>query len=132
MKFSALIAGTIALNCMSLAAADDNKASATVTVTIAYPSTHTDGRFNNTHGQESSSTTSSGTHTKGRFNNTHHETKTTTSSTSSVPATTTVTEYTSSSNAASGPVVAFPLEHHNAVLGLSLGGAGVAAIALLM
>lgn len=132
MKFSALIAGAVAFNCMSLAAADNNKASVTVTVTTARPSTYTKGRFNNTHGEQSSSTTSSGTHSNGRFNNTHHETKTTTSSSSSVPGTTTETQYTTSSNAASGPIAPFQPEHRNAVLGLSLGGAGVAAIALLM
>lgn len=126
MKFSALLAGTIA--CVSFAAAETTPTT-TVTETTAWNSTHTNGRFNNTHGESTSSSSSTGTHTKGRFNNTHAESATTTSTTST--GATTTTKYTSA-NAAAGPIRAFPCMNGKSVMGLSLGGAGVVAMALLM
>ncbi|VEU21064.1 DEKNAAC101941 [Brettanomyces naardenensis] len=138
MKFSALLTGAIAI-CMAAVSADEN-ASTTVTVTTAYPATYTNGRFNNTHGEESTTTTSTGTHTDGRFNNTHGQSEPTTTS-SSEAGTLTKTKFTSSptekavstNGAAAGPkIMAVPGIHGNAVVGMSLAGAGVIAVALLM
>ena len=149
MKLTSVLLSGIVLSTANAAAIPQPDANAnamadaklpTTTVTITQSGaevTHRYGRFNNTHHEGSSTSSSTGTHKFGRFNNTHHEGSSTSSSTGThkfgkfnnthheVTTTTIVEE-----NAANA--ISSPFTMKNSVIGWSAGAVGCAAAALLL
>lgn len=125
MKLTSVLLSGIVLSTANAAAIPQPDANAmadaklpTTTVTITQSGaevTHRYGRFNNTHHEGSSTSSSTGTHKFGKFNNTHHE----------VTTTTIVEE-----NAANA--ISSPFTMKNSVIGWSAGAVGCAAAALLL
>lgn len=137
MKFSTVLNSALLATAVC-AEAEAHTPTTTVTVVKSGAEvTHKFGRFNNTHHETTSSSTSTGTHKFGRFNNTHHETTSSSTSTGThkfgkfnnthhEQTTTTVYEG-AAANAAVNPFVM-----KNSVVAWSAGAVGCAAAALLL
>ena len=121
MKFSTVLTAGLLVSAANAAAlpvaeAEAHKPTTTVTVTMSGPTTtHKYGKFNNTHHESHSTSTSTGTHKHGKFNNTHHD-----------ETTTTVYE------GDAAHAINNPFTMKNSVIGWSVGAVGCAAAAMLL